>query len=519
MAATITRQDPRYPVLSRSKNARFPMSSSESVARIELCESAEEVAGVLQRIVKAGMRPTVRSGGHCYEDFVVNNPNGAILDLGMLNTVASAPGGKGPFKIGTGAILGSAYSDLYRRYNVTIPGGSCYSVACGGHLSGGGYGLLSRLEGLSVDWITGVDILTVEANGSVVERHVSEHQDPDLFRALRGAGGANYGVITHFYFDTLPRAPQNLSIAAVSFPWETMTEEKFIHIALTYGSYWEKRGQEPDTWPLFTFLGLNHKTPNGRINISASMHDMDGKVNLDVPTEFLDLFLKCGDAEPVSDPAGTAHQHLEQQPTGRVESSQGPCVLGRHRFKTRPWIEATTGGGGGVGINGTTRGKYKSCYQKKNFSAEEVRRMYQHLTRELPGINGGAVISVDSYGGAANKASMADKTAIPQRSSVMKLQYMMFWDDPKEDAVRLKYFDELYTDVYSANVSGPHAGTPFHNDFYQGCYINYPDVDMIRYPFWPELYYGEDGLYPFLQQVKKKYDPNNIFHNSMSVRT
>jgi FAD/FMN-containing dehydrogenase len=48
--------------------------------------------------------------------------------------------------------------------------------------------------------------------------------------------------------------------------------------------------------------------------------------------------------------------------------------------------------------------------------------------------------------------------------------------------------------------------------------MNYPDSDMLRYAYWPELYYGRDGLYKFLQQVKRKYDPNNVFHSSMSVQ-
>src|SRR5580704_14526678 len=58
---------------------------SGSDREIELCETAEQAAEALQRVVNAGMRPTVRSGGHCYEDFVVNNPGGAILDLSLLN--------------------------------------------------------------------------------------------------------------------------------------------------------------------------------------------------------------------------------------------------------------------------------------------------------------------------------------------------------------------------------------------------------------------------------------------------
>jgi FAD/FMN-containing dehydrogenase len=73
--------------------------------------------------------------------------------------------------------------------------------------------------------------------------------------------------------------------------------------------------------------------------------------------------------------------------------------------------------------------------------------------------------------------------------------------------------------MYSgSNVPERYRGTPFHGDRYQGCYINYPDKDMVEHPFWPQLYYGDGDLYPFLQAVKRKYDPNNIFHHAMSVR-
>ena len=516
MTSTVTRQDPRYPVLRRGKNARFPRTDAEAVARIEVCETAEDVAAALERTISAGLRPTVRSGGHCYEDFVVNNPDGVILDVSMLNGAEAVTGGKGGYRIGPGAALGVIYTELYRKYNVTVPGGSCYSVAAGGHLSGGGYGLLTRLQGLSVDLLTGADMLTVEANGKVVKRHASRDSYPDLFRALRGSGGASYGILTDFFFSQLPPAPRQLSTAGLSFAWDTMTEEKFIQIAQTYGAYFEKRGQDTETWPMFTVMGLTHRGPNSRIGISASWHDMDGRNDLRVPNEFLDLFLRCGEASSL---AGSSMNEQQSSLTSAPGREPAPCLAGQHRYVTEPWIDATISNAGGAGANGPTRGKYKSCYMKKNFTVAELKRMYAQLTREIPGVNTGGIIAVDSYGGAMNKPHLADETSVAQRSSILKLQYQMYWQDPAEDAARLKYFDEMYTDIYSANVEGKYAGTPFHGEFYEGCYMNYPDQDMTRYPFWPELYYGTAGLYPFLQAVKKKYDPNNIFHHSMTVRT
>lgn len=512
MISTVTREDSRYTTLNRGRNARFPHVDTDAVARIELCETPDDVAAALQRAVEAGLRPTVRSGGHCYEDFAVNNPGGVLLDVSKLNTVSATPGGG--YQVGPGSMLGEVYTGLFQLAGANLPLGSCYTVGAGGHISGGGYGLLTRQQGLSIDLLTGVDIATVQHNGKVNLRHADRHRNPDLFRALRGGGGANFGVITNFYFDKLPAAPKQLTSGGISFPWDTMTEEKFIDIAITYGHYFATRGREPDTWPMFTMMGLTHRTSNGRMNVSATWHDMDGKNDLSIISDFLDLFLKCDTKiAELKDPQTSAHA-----PSGG-RFQQAPCVEGKHRFNTKPWLEATVdANSGGIKGYGSTRGKYKSCYMKQNFTVEELKRMYTWLTRDIPNVNTGCVIAVDSYGGAANNAALARETAVPQRGSVMKLQYQMYWQNADEDAARLKYFDDMYTDIYSANVTGKYAGTPFHGEFYEGCYINYPDQDMTRYKFWPELYYGDKGLYPFLQAVKKKYDPNNIFHNSMAVR-
>src|SRR5258706_14334382 len=81
---TISRNDPRYSTLVKGRNARFPASDADAASRIELCDNAEDVALALQRAVSEGLRPTVRSGGHCYEDFVYSNPGGVVLDMSMV---------------------------------------------------------------------------------------------------------------------------------------------------------------------------------------------------------------------------------------------------------------------------------------------------------------------------------------------------------------------------------------------------------------------------------------------------
>jgi hypothetical protein len=486
----VDRKDPRFDTLKRGNNIRFPANDAEAASRIVLCNDAAEVADALQRIVNSGMRPTVRSGGHCYEDFVVNNPNGAIIDLSLHNKVDAASSG-GPFRIASGARLGEVYQTLYKRYNVTLPAGTCYMVGAGGHISGGGYGLLARQHGLTIDWITALDILTVGPHGRVIARRVDQSNDPDLFRACRGAGGGNFGIITNFYFDKLPSSPTQVAEATLDFPWPSLTQERFEKLLSIYGNFWSTRGRDPETWGLSSVMTMGRHHPGSSINIAIQYCNADGNANdLGIVHEFLDRFSMLESRDPAA------------------SSSTDPVTR-------RSWLEATLAGGDSGGV---MRAKYKSTYMKKPFIEAECQTLYKFLTSGDIDAQG-FVLAVDGYGGATNASDRTRDTAIAQRTSIMKLQWQCYWQDQAEDAGRLKFMDDFYTAMYTgSHVPPEYQGTPF-GDRYEGCYMNYADADMLRYKHWPELYYGTAGLYPFLQEVKRKYDSNNIFHSSMSIRT
>ena len=503
MAIVIARRDSRFEALHRGHNARWPAEDADAASRIVLCENANDAAEALQQIVNAGLRPTLRSGAHCYEDFVANNPGGAILDLSLLTSVGKS-GNESSYRIEPGALLWDCYAGLYKRYGVTLPGGTCGTVGAGGHISGGGYGLLSRLHGLTCDWLSAVDTLTVDAKGKVVPRTVSATYDPDLFRACRGGGGGNFGVITGYLFDKLPPAPSEVMRAHVQFLWADTTEERFVRIMKTYGEYWETRGQDPDTWGMFAILTVSHQSNTG-FGMSVQFCNPDGLCNdLTILNDYLDRFLHCGGVTVKASPA-----------TGS-DTAQEVCV-GSHTLRRITWLGAAGEEAGGPG---SFRGKYKSAYLKRGFSEAEARCMYKHMQRTVPGHDlRSSMVEIDSYGGAINRKGIGDVTATAQRSSVIKMQPMAFWNKQEDDAARCQWLKDLYIDLFSGPDADPqHAGTPYPNGHYEGCYINYPDRDMLEYPWWPELYYGTDGLYPFLQDVKRRYDPHNIFHHAMSIR-
>jgi hypothetical protein len=138
-----------------------------------------------------------------------------------------------------------------------------------------------------------------------------------------------------------------------------------------------------------------------------------------------------------------------------------------------------------------------------NFTTGECQTIWESL-RESTFKNTQALLQVDSYGGRIN-AVTPDQTAIPQRSSAMKLQYQTYWAHQNDDEANLRWIRDFYTAMYGSDGPVPDGRL-------DGCYVNYPDVDL---PNWETLYYKEN--YPKLRQVKKRWDPLNIFNHAQSI--
>ncbi|KAF9944966.1 hypothetical protein BGZ72_001806, partial [Mortierella alpina] len=143
-----------------------------------------------------------RSGGHSFEGHSTGGQDGSlVIDLGGLNSVAVK---NGLAKVGAGVRLGQLYLELFNQGGYTLNAGTCPSVGVGGHALGGGFGLLGPKYGLLLDRI--LEMQMVNAQGQLLT--VSANSHPDLFYALRGAGGGSYGVVTEFTFLPIKPAPR-----------------------------------------------------------------------------------------------------------------------------------------------------------------------------------------------------------------------------------------------------------------------------------------------------------------------
>ncbi len=107
--------------------------------------------------------------------------------------------GDGTCTVGAGAVLGDVY-DALDAHGRTIAAGCGPAVGIAGLLLGGGLGILGRRHGLTCDQLVAARV--VLADGRIVD--CDEERDSDLFWALRGAGGGQFGVVTEVTLRTVP---------------------------------------------------------------------------------------------------------------------------------------------------------------------------------------------------------------------------------------------------------------------------------------------------------------------------
>lgn len=485
--ATVTPGDARYPTLVRGFNQRWVGDPTY----VQVVGNAQQVVDTVQKAVDANARIAVRSGGHCYEGWS-SLTNGVIIDVSSMNA-AGWDDTVQAFFIEGGCTNWDVQNQLYRQYGVTLPGGSCYSVGAGGHICGGGYGLLSRLHGLTVDWLYGIEGVFVDTNRKArwvrVTRDSPDPAEQDLVWAHTGGGGGNFGVITRYLFKTLPQAPSEAMLSSVAWEWSDLLQNpnEFANIIQSFGEFFAQNSGVGS--PFAGMFSLLHLTRKAAGQIVMTTQDVGAsRTRIDALLAAIQSRVNPRKVPLVAPRVPVGWHHL-------VSRSQDMRVM--------PWLEVTQT------LNGSgpnQRGKYKSAYMMQPFPQSQYGKLWQWLTVEnstYPA-NSQALLQVDSYGCQIN-AIAPSATAVPQRSSIMKLQYQTYWTEPSQDAQNLAWIRDFYRDMY-----GPQG--PYPDGTFDGCYVNYCDSDLVN---WQFLYYKNN--YQRLQKAKYNWDRHNIFNHPQSI--
>ncbi|HEY9337463.1 MAG TPA: FAD-binding oxidoreductase [Kribbella sp.] len=180
-----------YDALRRPAMPQYEDIRPRVIAR---CACVDDVVEALGYARSHGLPVAPRGGGHCFAGR--SSTTGLMIELSALSGISVEAG---LATIGAGARLADVYRGLH-EYGLTIPAGCGPTVGIVGLTSGGGLGLLGRRYGLTCDRLVAATV--VLADGGVVT--CDAEREADLFWALRGAGGGQFGVVTSLVFAAVP---------------------------------------------------------------------------------------------------------------------------------------------------------------------------------------------------------------------------------------------------------------------------------------------------------------------------
>ena len=439
-------------------NTRFDGLRPQAIAR---CASVADVQACVAFARKYGVAVTPRSGGHSYGGW--SSGPGLVVDVAGMAAIQAGE----ITTIGAGARLADVYAAVAAR-GLGIAAGSCPTVGVAGLTLGGGLGVLSRAWGLTCDSLASVDIVT--ADGAT--RTCDAQRDPDLFWALRGGGGGNFGIVTSFATRTRP-APA-LAIAFVTWPWA-----RSVGVLRAWQAWM-------GTLPAAIWSNV-HLDGGGGVEPSLLVHCV-ALEPIEVLQAQLDALVDRVGAAPGSRTAFV-------RPYGEAMLVEGGCA---QLTLAQCHLRGTT-------PEGTLERETfaaKSAVAPGPLSAAAIDAIVGELDGlvALPNIAAGSVL-IDAMGGAIATVR-ADETAFPHRSAPAMLQFVAGWSATTTAAAAdatLSWLRSFYGRVR------PLVGL--------GAYVNYADPDL---PDWQQAYYGAN--YGRLQQVRARYDPDGLFAFPQAIR-
>jgi len=282
----------------------------------------------------------------------------------------------------------------------------------------------------------------------------SENEHPDLFWALRGGGG-NFGIVTRFEFQLYPVGPEVLS-GLVVYP---LSEAGAV--LRKYREIVRDLGEETNVWvvmrkaPPLPFLP--EQVHGTEIMVFAICHIGD-------PVEGRKII------EPVRGLGTVLGEYIGVQPFTAWQTAFDPLLTpgARNYWKSHNFNELT----------------------------DDVIDLAVQYAGSLPSPQ--CEIFFGMLGGAVNRVAI-DATAYSHRNVNYVLNVHGRWDDAADDEKCIGWARDFF------RASAPYATG--------GVYVNFlteEETDRVQAAYGPG--------YNRLTEVKKKYDPGNLFRLNQNIR-
>jgi FAD/FMN-containing dehydrogenase len=283
---------------------------------------------------------------------------------------------------------------------------------------------------------------------------VSEGENTDLFWAIRGGGG-NFGVITQFEFSLHPVGPEILA-GLIVFPINQAKQ-----VLQKYREFVKSAPEELSIWvvlrkaPPLPFLPV--AVHGKEVVVLAIFYAGDTAKG----EKLIDPLRSFGDAYG---------EHIGTQPYVQWQQAFDPLLTPGAR-------------------------NYWKSHNFKELSDGALDTIIEFVGK-IPSPQ--CEIFLGLIAGAANRVS-SNAMAYGHRDAKFVLNVHGRWDDAAQDEIGVAWAREFF------KASAPYASA--------GVYVNFmteDESDRVA------AAYGEN--YARLKQVKKKYDPKNIFHNNQNIK-
>jgi FAD/FMN-containing dehydrogenase len=415
-------------------------------AIIVQCWTASDVQAAVRFAAQHGLLVTVKSGGH-------NIAGNAVADRAL--TIDCSPMKEVIVDVQTkrarvepGVTLGELDAES-QKFGLATPVGINSTTGIAGLTLGGGFGWLTRKHGLTVDNLLSAEIVT--ADGQL--RQVSQHDEPDLFWAIRGGGG-NFGIVTSFDFRMHEVGPEVLA-GLIVHPFGDAPA-----LVEAYRSFVATAPEELTCWLVFRKAPPLPFLPaawHGReVAVVAAVYSGD----IDEGERALEPLRRFG--KPLADVIG---------PTMYTSFQQAFDPL----------------------LTPGARNYWKS-HDLASLTDPAVNTIVEYVSR-LPTAQ--CEIFVGHLGGAAARVA-PDAMAFSRRDAQFVLNVHTRWDAPADDQRCIAWAREFFA------AMSPHA--------LGSVYVNFMPADEIDRV---QAAYGEN--FARLATIKAKWDPRNLFRMNQNI--
>ncbi|PON38831.1 Xanthine dehydrogenase C subunit [Parasponia andersonii] len=479
-AAIFTAENTSFPsiLISRIDNRRYSTPQTPKPLAIIAAKDEFHVNTTILCAKRHNLQLRIRSGGHDFESISsVSGVPFVILDMFNLRSIDINIAEETAW-VQAGASLGELYHKIANTSGVHgFSASVCPAVCSGGHFSGGGYGPMMRKYGLTVDNI--LDARIMDVNGQILDR---KSMGEDVFWAIRGGGGASFGVILSWKIK-LSRVPPKVTVFNV--------QRSEIQGSLEAFYRWQ---YVAPNLPNEVFIRAETAVVNG-----------SGEGNKTIGVSFIGLYL------------GQA-----QELVSLLEKRFPELGLEKKECFEMSWVESTVFWADyPVGtsldvllrrLNGPTQFyKIKSDYVKRPIPKEALKSIWETMIKI-----GQGWIKWNPYGGRMSEIPEWE-TPFPHRAGNLALiQYFVNWFEEGNEIAN--HYLNLSRELYQKMA-------PFVSENPREAFLNYRDLDIGENPdnitdFGTALVYGRKYFtsnFERLVKAKTIIDPDNFFRNGQSI--